>query len=452
MPRGYPNVALLLALLTSLSPLGAEERPPNIVFVLVDDMGYGDLSCYGAPDAQTPHLDQLATEGVRFTRFYAMGAECSPSRTAFLTGRYAQRVGGLECAIGTGNVGRYDDAIRLAEKGDLGLPSGDSILGHAVKKQGYATAVFGKWHMGYERKFFPDRHGFDEFVGFLGGNVDYFRHRELSPLHVLFDGSKEVERKGYMTHLITDDAIGFISRHSNKPFLLYAAYSTPHFPFQAPGDDTGKMHPEDQFTTGTREKYVEMLEDMDSEVGRLLKALRKENLVEDTLFVFASDHGAMPPGRNLPLSGWKGGLMEGGIRVPCIARWPGHLPAGRTSRQVGTLMDLTRSFLRVAGVNTEDLRPELDGIDILEHIEKDRADYDRALFWRARRGDRTWRAVRIADLKLVSRTEGAKTEKWLFNLAQDEEETQDLSGSRPEVMKRLEERLAQWEKQVAPKR
>jgi arylsulfatase A-like enzyme len=438
---------LLLFLLTA-GPLLAAQ--PNIVFLLVDDMGHGDLGCYGALDARTPNLDQLASEGVRFTQFYSNGAECTPARTAFLTGRYPQRVGGMECAIGTGNVGRYDDAIRLAGKRDLGLPVKDATLAPALKQAGYHNAVFGKWHLGYEPKFNPLNQGFDEFIGFLGGNVDYFTHTELSALEVYYRDREPNREPGYMTHLITDDAIDFIGRNAARPFFLYVPFSTPHFPFQGPLDDTGAMHPADQFTVGTRAKYVEMLEDMDQSVGRILKALDDAGLRENTLLVFASDHGAMKPGRNAPFSGWKGGLLEGGIRIPLIARWPGHLKPGTESRQTATLLDLTHSFLRVGAGTTKGAK--LDGIDILQHVESGADDFERTLFWRARRDARTWRAIRRGDLKYVSHIDTGVSEQHLFDLAADPGEEHDLLRTKPGLALQLHDELVAWEATVRPQR
>lgn len=438
---------LLLMLFTATALYG--DRP-NIVFLLVDDMGYGDIGCYGAPDAKTPNLDRFASEGVRFTQFYSNGAECTPARTAFLTGRYPQRVGGMECAIGTGNVGRYDDAIRLAGKRDLGLPAAEATLVPGLKKAGYRTAVYGKWHLGYEPKFNPLSQGFDEFVGFLGGNIDYFTHTELSALEVFYRDREPIREAGYMTHLITEDAVGFIDRSRGKPFFLYVPFSTPHFPFQGPKDDTGGMHPADQFTIGTREKYVEMLEDMDTSVGRILAAIDEAGMRENTLVVFASDHGAMKPGRNAPFAGWKGGLMEGGIRIPVIARWPGHLPAGKQSGQTATLMDLSYSFLRVGGGSPE--RAKLDGMDILGHVETGSAEVARSLYWRARRGNRTWRAIRDGDLKYVSHIDTGVSEQHLYDLAADPGEEKDLLRERPEAALRLHDKLVGWEGTVAPRR
>ena len=297
---------------------------PNIVFFLADDMGYADLGCYGAPDAKTPRIDELAKQGVKFVNAYAMGAECTPSRTSILTGRYPAKVKGMECAIGTGNVGRYDDAIELAKESQLGLPAAKAVLAPALKAAGYRNAIFGKWHLGYEDHFSPLEQGFDEFTGFLGGNVSYFKHVELSELKVYIRGREPVEREGYTTHLITEDAIDFLDRQKKvrpeEPFFLYLPHAAPHFPFQAPGDDTGKAPSAEEWTKGTRASYVKMLEDLDREVGKVLDALDKNGQSENTIVVFASDHGAMKPGLNTPWRDYKGTVFEGGLRVPLIAR------------------------------------------------------------------------------------------------------------------------------------
>jgi len=443
------NLSRLVSLIAFILSVGCSiAAQPNIVFMVADDLGYGDIGCYGAPDAKTPHIDQLAADGLRFTQMYSNGAECTPARTAFLTGRYPQRAGGLECAIGTGNVGRYDDAIRLADARDLGLPASFATLAPGLKRAGYSNGVFGKWHLGYEPKFNPLDQGFDEFVGFLGGNVDYFTHTELSPLEVFIGGRKPIKRKGYMTHLITDDAVDFIARKKDNPFFLYVPFSSPHFPFQGPNDDTGRMHPADQFMTGTRAKYVELLEDLDRSIGRVLKALDKADVSKNTLVVFVSDHGAMKPGINLPFSGWKGGLMEGGLRVPAVVRWPGRLKAGTVSHQPASLLDLTRSFLRAGGAKVG----KLDGIDILKHVQDGKNDFDRTFYWRARRGDRTWRAIRDADLKYIYKIEGGKEEEWLFDVRADAKEQDNLMSKQTKAADRLRSKLVRWEKAVKPRR
>lgn len=453
MTRWLLLSAWSVCLIWGISPLCAREKP-NIVYILADDLGYADTGPYGCPDAKTPHIDRLAAEGVRFTNFYAMGPECTPSRTAILTGRYPQRAGGMECAIGTGNVGRYDDAIALAEKRDLGLPSRLAVLAPALKTVGYTNAAFGKWHQGYEPKFHPLDQGFDTFTGFLGGNVEYFRHVEQSDLAVYLRGREPVTREGYLTHLITEDAVAFLderAREPGQPFFLYLPHASPHFPFQGPNDDTGRLPTKEEWNTGTRLTYVAMLEDLDAAVGRVLSALEKYGQAADTLVIFASDNGAQPPGLNTPWRDHKGTLFEGGIRVPCVVRWPGVIEPGTVSGQVGTLMDLSASLLRIAGAAVPDGKG-LDGIDILQHLTSGSPDRSRTLFWRYRRESVTWWAAREGALKLVRRADGDRVEEWLFDLASDPGETRSLAPERPGDYSRLQRALLQWEREVVPMR
>lgn len=433
------------------SAIADQPAHTNIVLILADDLGYADLGCYDAPDAKTPHLDRLAAEGVRFTQYYAGGAECTPTRTSLLTGAYPQRVGGLECAIGTHNVGRYDDAVRLAAKHELGLPAKDAVLAAPLKQAGYATAVIGKWHLGYDDHFNPLNYGFDHFFGILGGNADYYRHTENDGWPVLAQGRKLVDRPGYMTHLFTDDALQWYQKQESRPRFLYLAHAAPHFPFQAPGNDPGKLTPTEAWTSGSRETYVKMIEDMDAQIGRLLKLIEERGETNDTLVIFASDHGAMKPGLNTPLTGYKGGLMEGGIRAPLIIRWPGKIRPGIVAKQPAITMDLTRSILRVAGASPPTGSP-LDGIDLLQQLQSEASAPPRTLFWRARREDRTWRAVRDGDMKYVSKTEGDQTEEWVFDLAKDVGEQQNLLATKPDVTRRLKQKLAAWEREVQPRR
>lgn len=458
--HGFPlgsrlGCELLLAFVSFLllpvigSPLFAAERP-NIVLILADDLGYADLGCYGHPVAKTPNIDRLAKQGVRFTQHYANGPECSPTRTALLTGRYQQRAGGLECAIGTGNVGRYDDAIRLAARHELGLPAKQAVIPADLQKAGYACGVFGKWHLGYEPQFNPIEHGWDEFFGYLGGNVHYFNHRELSDLHVLFRGRQPVRREGYMTHLITDDSIAFIQKHKNQPFFLYVAHESPHFPFQGPGD-RDKVVTEENWMERDAGTYVAMLEDLDSEVGRLLSALDELRIADHTIVVFVSDNGGLSDAANMgPLSGAKSTTLEGGIRVPLIIRWPGHIQPNTVSQQVSATFDLTCSFLRLA--KTDTAADRLDGYDIIGHVAERRDDFPRTLYWRGRRGDRTWWAVRDRDLKYVRKTEGGRTDEWLFDLASDVGEKNNLYETNATEANRLKKLLSDWEAEVKPLR
>jgi arylsulfatase A len=449
-----PVILLFIGLQLLPSSASAKEQGtrPNIVFIMVDDMGYGDLPSYGATDVRTPNLDRFAAQGVRLTNYYAAGAECTPTRTALMTGLYPQRIGGMECAIGTGNVGRYDDAIRLRETHDLGLPAEQSVLASSLQKSGYRTAVFGKWHLGYEPKHHPLKHGFDQFFGFLGGYVDYYRHREFSDLDVLFNGQKPVEAEGYMTDLITDRAVQFVDEASSRnPFFLYVAYSVPHFPFQPPGSDPGKMVAKEELTLGTRKNYVAMLEDMDRGVGQILESLDKRGLTDNTLVVFASDHGAIAPGSNAPFQGFKSGLFEGGIRTACMMRWPGHLPAGTISNQPTITMDLTTSFVH-AGNGKTPAGYKSDGIDIVGHLSQRLPDTERTLAWRAKREDRVWRAIRHGDWKLVTRFEDGKRDEWLFNLKTDPAEKIDQSENHSKLKVQLSSQLVAWETETSPSR
>ncbi|MBL9153221.1 MAG: sulfatase-like hydrolase/transferase [Verrucomicrobiales bacterium] len=453
MTRWLLLSAWSVCLIWGISPLCAQEKP-NIVFILADDLGHGDTGPYGVPDAKTPRLDQLAAEGVKFTQCYSMGPECTPSRTSILTGRYPQRVGGMECAIGTGNVGRYDDAIALAGRRELGLPPRLAVLAPALKAAGYVNAVFGKWHLGYEPKFHPLDQGFDAFTGFLGGNVEYFRHVEQSDLPVYLQGREPVTREGYLTHLITDDAVAFLNeraREPGKPFFLYLPHASPHFPFQAPGDDLGRLPTKEEWNTGTRQSYVAMLEDLDAAVGAVLDALEKNGQAGRTLVIFASDNGAQLPGRNAPWRDYKGTLYEGGIRVPCLVRWPGTIEPGTVSHQVGTLMDLTTSLVRVAGAAVPDGKP-LDGIDILQRVVDGAPEIPRTLYWRYRREAVTWWAARDGHLKLIRRADGDRVEEWLYDLAADPGETKSLTGTRPGDYARLQRALLLWEREMVPMR
>ena len=427
------------------------KRRPNIVLIMADDLGYGDVGCYGCKDIHTQAIDGLATDGIRFTTFYSNAPECTPTRTALLTGRYQHRVGGLECALGIGNVGRYDDAIRLRRTNDMGLPAEETSIARMLKDAGYATAISGKWHLGYEPKFFPLRHGFDSWFGPVGGAVDYFHHNEYTGQPALYENDKPIEREGYLTDLITDEAVKFIRRKQEKPIFLYVAYTAPHTPYQDPGDKKPEPVLQNDYNKGTRETYAAMVERMDQGISRILKTLNDTGLEENTLVIFMSDNGANRTGNNSPFSGYKGNLFEGGIRVPCIAKWPGVITPGTVSDQPCMTMDFSRSTVRAAGAKSPSGRT-FDGMDILHRVATNQPIQQRTLFWRARRGERTTKAVRNGFLKYIHLQDRDDVKEYLFDLERDPAEKNNLLKVQPEEVLRLKKLLHNWEQQVKHKR
>jgi N-acetylgalactosamine-6-sulfatase len=434
-----------------LGRTASRARKPNIVFILADDLGYGDLGCYGREDIKTPVIDGIADEGVKFTQYYSNGPECSPTRAAFLTGRYQHRIGGLECAIGNGNVGRYDDAIRLRETNDLGLPVVETSIARMLKDAGYATAITGKWHLGYEPKFAPHLHGFDHAFYAVGGGMDYFHYIDNVASYYLFQNGKPIRREGYFTDLATDEAVKFIDTHADEPFFLYVPYTAPHSPFQGPDDYKPDPLPGDSplWRQGSAppDVYIAMIEQMDKCVGRILTKLDEKGLADNTVVIFSSDNGGTGSARNTPLSKAKGTTFEGGIRVPAVARWPGAIPEGTVSDQACITLDFSASIVRIAGAKVPPGR-DFDGIDILKLVETGQTPQKRTLFWRGRRGDRIRKAVRDGDMKYIWQTDGKKSEEYLFDLKSDVSESHDLLEKRPAEAGRLKALLANWEKEV----
>ena len=446
---------LASSLLGNVAAAPGQPPGPNVVFILADDLGYGDLACYGRTDIRTPHLDRLASEGVRLTQCYANGPECTPTRAALLTGRYQQRVGGLECAIGIGGVGRYDDAVRLQKTHDLGLPVEETSIAALLKGAGCATCLSGKWHLGYEPKFSPQAHGFDRALYCLGGEMDYFHHVERDGTGVLYLDGRGEKRPGYYTDLATDEATGFVEGHKHLPFFLYLAYTAPHAPFQGPEEKQPQALPPDsprwEQSKAPPQVYVVMIEHLDKCVGRLLETLARCGLADNTLVVFTSDNGGTASARNAPLSGIKGTTFEGGIRVPGIVRWPGHIPRGAVSRQVCVTMDFSASIVGLSGTRfPADRQP--DGIDIVQFLESGKTVQPRTLFWRGRRADEVWCAVRDGDTKYVRRAQGTETSEYLFDLAHDIGEKHNLISDRSDDAARLKRMLANWQRQVEPRR
>jgi arylsulfatase A-like enzyme len=418
--------------------LGAPSRKKlNVLFILADDLGYGDLGIYGSPGIRTPNIDSIGGSGVKFTQFYSNAPECTPTRSALMSGEYQQRFGGLECAIGIGNVGRYDEAIWLQKRDELGLPPSVITLPRILKRSGYDTALIGKWHLGYLPKFSPNKHGFDEFFGILGGNADYFTHKEESDLPCFYHNDRPIQEDGYLTDLLTEHAVGWLKQRSKNPFFLYLPYTCPHLPLEGP-EDNGKP-PENS----SHDRYRRMIERMDRGIGEVLAQVDRMGEAENTLVIFMSDNGAIKVGRNTPFRGFKSSLWEGGIRMPCLARLPGVLKPDTTITQVGLGMDWLPTILAAAGIRVP-AGKRLDGVNLLPVLKGESAPFSRTVFWRYKRLEARRKAVRAGDWKYVWDT--GKEE--LHNLAEDPGETKDLLAERAELAAELKKTLAAWELDV----
>jgi arylsulfatase A-like enzyme len=435
------RATLALLILSAIVPLSAQpanrQPGPNVVLIITDDVGYGDLGSYGAPDIKTPNIDRLAREGVRFTDFYSNGHVCTPTRTALISGRYQQRVG-LETVFSASPADRK-----------RGLPVTGHSLPQLMKNHGYATALVGKWHLGYLPEFGPNAHGFDHYFGFLGGAVDYFRHSGTDGEPDLVENTTPVRETGYLTDIITRRSVEFINQNAGRPFFLEVAYNAAHWPFQSP------RHPPDAYASGrpivqwagdelnpTRRDYAEMLERADEGVGQILAALDKRGLARNTLVIFTNDNGGEWLSRNAPLFHRKGTLWEGGIRVPAIIKWPGHVPVGKTTAQVGITLDLTTTILAAAGA-TIPADARFDGVDLVPLIQNGKTEQQRTIFWRTPNA-RPMRAVRHGQWKLLADGQAI----FLFDLSKDIGERNDLSSVRQDLVTELRQKIVAWEKDV----
>ena len=431
-----------LACLPKMNQLyGAEPQRPNVVFFLVDDVGYGDLGCTGAKDIRTPHIDRLAREGLRFTDFYANAPVCTPTRAAFMTGRWQQRAG-LEWAMGfTAEQFRRVEGkwVEEPDKLALGLPVEETSIARLLKDAGYATAAYGKWHLGFQPKYSPNKHGFEDYFGVLLGHADYYNYKYFDGTHGLYENEKPVKAEGYVTDLFNRRAVDFINRQGNKPFFLYVPHLACHYPFQPPNRPEPAVT-KDNIYNGTREDYVAMLEQVDDGVGQMMKALEKKGMLDNTLFIFSSDNGGERLSDNAPLFHHKTSLWEGGIRVPCIMRWPAKLPNSKVIGQPAITMDLTATILAAAGVQLSKERP-FDGIDLLPILVGDRKEIERTFFWRVDHSGRKQKAVRHGKWKYVQ--DGMV--EMLFDLGQDIGERRDLAFRQQETLGKLKRLLADWE-------
>ena len=394
----------------AFAAVSAQARGPNIVLILADDLGYGDLGCFGCTDIPTPNLDSLARDGVRFTDAHAYNV-CSPTRASLLTGRDAERVGITSVLMG-GSRPEFGKATTLAKM---------------LKDAGYATGLVGKWHLGYDGNVVPTKMGFDEFFGHLGGKIDYFQHTDSTQKgkHDLWDGDTEVHREGYSTDLFTARARQFIREHAAKPFYLQLAYNAPHYPtskgvYQAPEAYLKKFG-----VTGspdhTRGGYAAMVSCLDDGVGQVLAELKAQKLETNTLVLFLSDNGGEACASNGPLSGGKHSNKEGGIRVPWLARWPGQIPAGSVRKDVVHVMDLAPTLLAATGTK-QPAGVAFDGTNVWSAFSGGASVPDRPIYFKNN-------CVREGRWKLFDGK--------LHDLDTDLQEKTDLAKAHPDIVARL---------------
>ena len=444
-----------------------DAQPPNIVVLLADDLGYGELGCYGGKDIPTPHIDSLAKNGVRMSDAYVTAPYCAASRAGLITGRYQTRFGFEFNPIGARN-----------EDPKIGLPVGERTIADDLRDAGYATSLVGKWHLGGTAKFHPQRRGFDEFYGFMHeghyfvpppwkGTTTWLRRRTLPNGHKgrwtssdgriiwsthmgyhepdydannpILRNSQPVDEQAHLTDAITREAVSFIDRHREQPFFLLVSYNAVHSPMQGTDPYMEKFQHIDDIH---RRIFAAMLAHLDDSVGEILAKLRQHKLEENTLVVFFSDNGG--PTReltssNAPLRGEKGWLYEGGIRVPFLMQWKGKVPPGTTYRQPITSLDLAATFRAATKVRPQ---PEqnTDGVDLIPFLSgQNKGAPHEALFWRV--GDR--HALRQGNWKIVRHGRGDNPDQWeLYNLADDIDESDDLADASEE---RLNELLKRWQ-------
>lgn len=381
------SVAALAAGCASRAGDDIGQPRPNIVFILADDLGWGDLSRYGRTDYRTPHIDSIGEQGISFTDGYANSCLCSPTREAFFTGQYQQRIPQDELLA--------DDTH--------GIPPETPTIATLLNQVGYRTALIGKWHCGLPPQFGPLKSGFQYFYGFHNGEIDYFGHTAINadkadsnrspnvPTMVpdLWENDQPISEQGYSTQLFTDRAVNYIetSAKTGQPFYLSLHYNAVHWPWESPQSGPHPLRtPED--LNASPEVFTQMVTALDSHVGRVLEALERTGIADNTLVVFTSDNGGERYGHEYPFNGQKGNLYEGGIRVPMMARWPDRIPASQITRQVAITMDWTATIAAAAGTSAAAGHP-FDGIDLSPHMFQRQPETERTLYWRFNMADDT---------------------------------------------------------------
>ena len=444
--RSRARAFVLGWLVAGLPAWAAESRPPNFVLLLADDLGYGDLSCYGHPTIRTPQLDRIATEGIRLTSFYAQPS-CTPSRVALMTGRYPLRAG----------------LARVLMPADtMGLPASEVTLAEVLKGRGYRTAAFGKWHLGHhDKQFFPTNRGFDEYYGLIYSNDMMPPWVQTDRPLELYRGTEAIEHpveQSTLTERYCEEAIRFIRQSKGSPFFVYLAYAMPHVPLHASEKFAGRSR---------RGLYGDVVETIDFSVGRILEALRAEGLDDNTLVIFASDNGPwMEMGQRMLQGGYikpwdagsagllrgsKGSAYEGGIRVPCVARWPGRIPAGQVSAEMASTMDLYTTLVNLAG-GTVPADRVVDGLDIFPLLAGMGKSPRQRFYYFAGHGleavrENQWK-LRLCDNPLASSPAGQPPTPELYNLDLDPAERFNVAQDHPEIVLRLAKEIRSFAQEI----
>ncbi|WP_166819903.1 sulfatase-like hydrolase/transferase [Thalassoroseus pseudoceratinae] len=442
-PRWTTNFVALTGLAVMVVALGllqtstkAAEKPqsPNVIVILADDLGYGDLSCYGAPDLQSPNLDKLASDGLRFTNFYANCPVCSPTRAALLSGKYQDRVG-------------VPGVIRTHANNSWGWLSPEStLLPKVLKTQGYHSAIIGKWHLGLESPNTPNERGFDWFHGFLGDMMDdYYKHRRHD-VNYMRRNQEVIDPKGHATDLFTDWACDYLKSRGDEsePFFLYLAYNAPHTPIQPPAEWVEKVRQRETGISERRAKLIALIEHMDAGIGKVLTCLESTGQADNTLVIFSSDNGGQinVGANNGPTRAGKGTVYEGGLKVPTIAKWPGVIEPGTETQFTAMSMDI---FTTIVDATTATKPTDLDGRSFLPTLKGKAQEPLRPIaFFRRREGGlqyqgKTIDAVRRGPWKLLQNSPFGKQE--LYNLDDDPLEERNLLSENPRVYRELANKL-----------
>jgi len=423
--------SIMLSLLILLVYSNAQSQRPNIIYIMTDDMGYSDLSGYGRKDYTTPNLDKLASQGIKFVNAYSAGPLCTPTRTAFMTGRYPAKT----------PVGLIEPLTGSKRDSTFGLTSDFPSVASLMKASGYETALIGKWHLGHLAQHSPVKNGFDYFYGFHSGAADYISHKGEGRTHDFYENDSLIYPEGYLTDLFSQKAIAFIKQKHNKPFFLTLTFNAPHWPWQGP-TDRPYNDSVDFRKGGSPTIYAAMMKSLDDGVGEIMKTLDDKQLANQTIVIFTNDNGGERYSDNGGFAKAKSTLWEGGIRVPAFVRWPNKINAGITTQQVTITMDWTTTILSVGKAKANSNFP-LDGIDLMPIMTEKKKTVERTIYWRTFQRAKQ-KAIRDGKWKYLLDEKG----EYLFDLLADQGEKNDLKEKQGIIFNRLKKRYAKWEKTV----